>query len=59
MVASMPETRPPIDLNGIGLVELEKLMEQRRLPPVEQWDPQRCGHSRMRIARDGTWYHEG
>src|SRR4029079_18337078 len=31
----------------------------RRLPPVDQWQPERCGHSGMRIARDGTWYHEG
>jgi hypothetical protein len=55
----MPETRPPIDLQGISLAELQKLIEQRRLPPVEQWNPERCGHSGMRIARDGTWYHEG
>src|SRR5438046_8127859 len=34
-------------------------MESRRLPPVERWDPERCGPSGMRIARDGTWYHDG
>jgi len=55
----MPEIRPPIDLNGITLTELQKLIDQRRLPPVDQWNPERCGHSHMRIARDGTWYHEG
>jgi hypothetical protein len=55
----MPESRPPIELQGIGLAELQKLIDQRRLPPVDQWDPARCGHSGMRIARDGTWYHEG
>ena len=55
----MPESRPPIDLQGISIAELQKLMEQRRLPPVEKWNPERCGHSGMRIARDGTWYHEG
>ena len=55
----MPETRPPIDLHGISLSELQKLIDQRRLPPVDQWNPERCGHSNMRIARDGTWYHEG
>jgi hypothetical protein len=27
--------------------------------PVEQWQPGHCGDSRMRIARDGTWFHEG
>ncbi|HEV2596216.1 MAG TPA: DUF1285 domain-containing protein [Sphingomicrobium sp.] len=35
------------------------LLKQRRLPPVDEWNPERCGHSGMRIARDGTWYHEG
>jgi len=55
----MPETRPPIELQGLSLVELQTLIDERRLPPVEQWDPQACGHSGMRIARDGTWYHDG
>lgn len=31
----------------------------RGLPPVERWNPPDCGSSRMRIARDGTWYHDG
>jgi hypothetical protein len=55
----MPETRPPIELQGISLAELQKLIDERRLPPVERWNPERCGHSGMRIARDGTWFHEG
>src|SRR5437868_13834550 len=55
----MPESRPPIDLHGLSLADLQKLIEERRLPPVDQWNPDRCGHSGMRIARDGTWYHEG
>lgn len=55
----MPESRPPIDLQGISLAELQRLLDERRLPPVEQWNPERCGHSGMRIGRDGTWYHEG
>src|SRR3954453_10500995 len=55
----MPETRPPIELQGISLTELQKLIDERRLPPVDRWNPDRCGHSGMRIARDGTWYHEG
>lgn len=55
----MPESRPPIDLQGISVAELQKLLDERRLPPVDQWDPDRCGHSGMRIARDGTWYHDG
>lgn len=55
----MPESRPPIDLQGISLAELQSLMDERRLPPVDKWNPERCGHSGMRIARDGTWYHDG
>ena len=55
----MPESRPPIELQGLNLAELQKLIDERRLPPVERWNPERCGHSDMRIARDGTWYHQG
>ena len=54
----MPESRPPIDLHATSLAELEALIEQRRLPPVDHWNPERCGDSGMRIARDGTWYHD-
>ncbi len=57
--ARMPETKPPIELRGLSLDELQTLIDQRRLPPVDQWNPERCGHSEMRIARDGTWFHQG
>ncbi len=55
----MPESRPPIELHGLNLAELQALIEARRLPAVDKWHPERCGHSGMRIARDGTWYHDG
>jgi hypothetical protein len=55
----MPERRPPIELKGISLSELQSLIDERRLPPVDKWNPALCGHSGMRIGRDGTWYHEG
>lgn len=55
----MPETRPPIALRGLSLAELQEAIDQRRLPPVERWEPEHCGHSGMRIARDGTWFHDG
>lgn len=33
---------------------------QRRDPaPVHLWQPELSGEMDMRIARDGTWYHEG
>ena len=31
----------------------------RKPPPVENWHPAHCGDSRMRIGRDGDWFHEG
>jgi hypothetical protein len=55
----MPETRPPIEIRGISLAELQLAIDERRLPPVDKWDHSHCGHSGMRIARDGTWYHKG
>ena len=55
----MPESRQPIELQGISLAELQRLIDGRRLPPVDKWNPDRCGHSNMLIGRDGTWYHEG
>lgn len=55
----MPESRAPIELQDLSLADLQKLIDERRLPPVDRWNPERCGHSAMRIARDGTWYHEG
>ena len=38
---------------------LKSLHAQRRLPPVETWQPQREGRIDIRIGRDGTWFHEG
>ena len=39
MTSGMPERRPPIELQGISLAELQKLIDERRLPPVDQWNP--------------------
>ena len=55
----MPSTEPPQDLSGLSLAEIARLAEEKKLPPVERWNPTHCGDSAMRIARDGTWYHEG
>ena len=56
----MPETAPPpSDLAGLSLVEIAQAAVERRLPPVDRWDPPYCGDSGMRITRDGTWYHDG
>jgi hypothetical protein len=56
----MPESAPPPpELAGLTLAEIAQAAADRRLPPVEQWNPPHCGDSAMRITRDGTWYHEG
>lgn len=55
----MPETRPPLDVAAMSLPEIVAALAERRLPPVDQWHPTHCGDSGMRIARDGTWFHDG
>jgi len=55
----MPESRPPIQVAGQSLAALAAAIGERRSPPVDRWDPPHCGHSGMRIAADGTWYHMG
>ena len=55
----MPMAPVPDDLAGLSLAEIARLAEEKRLPPVEKWNPTHCGDSEMRIARDGTWFHQG
>jgi hypothetical protein len=31
----------------------------QKLPPVHLWDPPFCGDIAIRIARNGSWFHEG
>ena len=38
---------------------LLEVAKSRRLPPVHLWQPERVGSIDIRIAADGTWYHEG
>lgn len=50
---------PLPDLASLSLADIARLLAEKRLPPVERWNPDHCGDSEMRIARDGTWYHQG
>jgi hypothetical protein len=50
---------PMPDLSALSLAEIARLAEDQKLPPIERWNPTHCGDSEMRIARDGTWYHQG
>ncbi len=35
-----------------------RVLDAASVPPVAGWNPSFCGDSRMRIARDGTWFHD-
>lgn len=35
-----------------------QIASDRPLPPVDRWNPPLCGDIDIRIARNGTWYHE-
>ena len=52
--AAPPEPAGPLDLAAIAA-----LVAANKLPPVDKWHPAHCGDSGMRIAADGTWFHEG
>ena len=54
----MPYDVPP-DLAAMSLPEIARAVEERRLPPVTSWNPAETADSGMRIAADGTWYHDG
>ena len=48
-----------MSFTDLSLSEIAERARQQVLRPVESWNPQHCGDSAMRIARDGSWYHEG
>ncbi len=50
---------PPPDLAALSLAQIAELAAARKLPPVEQWQPQASSDSLMRIAADGRWFHDG
>ena len=50
---------PPPDFDTLTVADIARLADSDRLPPVERWHPDHCGDSEMRIARDGTWFHQG
>ncbi len=55
----MPMRDLPPDLARLSLSEIEQALAEKRLPPVDQWHPAHTGDSEMRIARDGSWFHQG
>ncbi len=55
----MPMPELPKDLSRLSLAEIADMVRDKRLPPVDSWSPEKIGHIDMRIARDGSWFHEG
>lgn len=47
------------EAEGSPLDRLAAALADRRLPPVETWNPAYCGSSHMRIACDGSWTYRG
>ncbi len=54
----MPYEAPP-ELASLSLAQISEQVKLRKLPPVEEWNPQKTGDSLMRIAADGIWFHDG
>jgi len=49
----------PDNLAAMSLAEIAQAVADRRLPPVDKWEPAESSDSLMRIAADGTWFHDG
>ncbi|WP_085806760.1 DUF1285 domain-containing protein [Roseovarius albus] len=54
-MSEKPVTSPSAE----SLAEAARAAQGKGLPPVHLWNPEFSGDMDMRIARDGTWYHEG
>jgi hypothetical protein len=50
---------PPPPLAGLNLSEIAEAVAARKLPPLATWAPPETGESHLRIAADGSWWHEG
>jgi uncharacterized protein len=50
---------PPPELATLSLSQVAELVAQRKLPPVDDWNPALSGDSEMRICADGRWFHQG
>lgn len=54
----MPYHAPP-QLAEMSLAEIARALEERRLPPLENWHPAEEIDSEMQILADGRWLHRG
>ncbi|WP_449284304.1 DUF1285 domain-containing protein [Lutimaribacter marinistellae] len=49
----------PVIPSASDIEAAAKASQAKGLPPVDTWNPPLSGKIDIRIARDGTWYHEG
>jgi uncharacterized protein len=55
----MPMAETPKDLSRLSLEQLASLAAEHPSPPLDKWNPPLTGDSRIRIAADGRWFHDG
>lgn len=55
----MPAPASLSDLSGLPFDEIVAQAEAIQNPPVGDWRPELFSHSKMRIARNGDWFHDG
>lgn len=44
---------------GKQLEEILKTIQDKKLPPVQKWNPEVCGDIDIVIKRDGSWFYNG
>ncbi len=49
----------PEDAASLEALISRSVGQDRGLPPVDQWQPERCGDLDMEIKADGTWSYRG
>lgn len=54
----MPYSTPP-PLRTLSVADIAQLSQERKLPPVDQWNPVNSSDSKMQILSDGRWFHDG
>ena len=54
----MPYDAPP-ELAAMSLIAIAEAVANRKLPPIDRWNPKETIDSHMRITANGTWFHEG
>lgn len=55
----MTKAKPGQGPETSNLLAQAQAAAQKGPPPVHLWNPPYCGEMDLRIARDGTWFHEG